>query len=633
MAKSTLELLGHRPEEYLLDDYLVLDFETDTSHGDFGNPIHPDNGLLLACWKWRDGDIRSVWAGEYGQQDLVSAIERARFIVAHNGKYEAGWLRRCGVDLTKLFLFDTKIAEYLLANGKRMDTSLGAAARRRGLPPKDPVVDALIRAGINPTRIPKRWLEQRCTLDVETTEQLFLDQRRALRDSARLAVQFTRCNLTPCLADIEPAGLCLDADRVTEVVVQYRSKSADLGEQLAVASGGINTASRKQLAEYIYDTLGFAEAKDRRGNPKRTPSGQRATDAKALSALRPETDEQRLFLKLHREHAKVGSALSKSLEFYDGICKHANGIFYGQLNQCVTATGRLSSTGIPTEWGSVQFQNQDRGFKRLFRARQRGWLIGEADGAQLEFRVAADLGRDRQAIADIEDSDFDAHIVSAAAMAGREYVDLLAEYRSGSERAKQLRQAAKPETFKPLYGGTKGTPAQERWYTEFKRRYAGIAKAQENWVYEVLASKRLVTDWGVIFEWPQAKMSASGYVNVTSQVYNYPVQAFATAEIIPIAVTCFWRRVSDEGLEQYIRCVNTIHDSVVCEVHPDHTGAFTRIAKTAFTADVYAYLREFYHKEMIVPLGVSVKIAEHWGEGKELAWDIYANGREVDRTK
>lgn len=623
-----------RPDDYLENDYVVIDFETDTSHGDWGHPVHPDNGLLLACWKRGDRDeIHAHWGSEFDQRSLLNAIRDSRFIVAHNAKYEAGWLRRCGIDLSRLFLFDTKIAEYILANSLGRDTSLDATCRRRGLPPKDPVVDALITAGVNPIRIPRTWLEQRCRLDVQTTELIFRQQREELRSSNRLHIQFTRCGLTPVLADIEAAGLRLDASRVGEVYGAHVEKRTALAHEFDVLSGGINPGSRKQLAEYVYGALGFAEERDRHGNPKRTPGGAPKTDAKTLSRLRPTTDAQRQFLKIQKELAKVEAALSKSLEFYKGVCDNAGGVFYGQINQTRTRTGRLSSTGIPTEWGSVQFQNQDRSFKRLFRARTDGWLVGEADGAQLEFRVAADLGRDRQAIADIEDPNFDAHIVSAAAMANRDYAGMLAEYRQGSERIKHLRQLAKPDTFKPLYGGQKGTPAQERWYEEFKRRYAGIAKAQEDWVHEVVASKRLVTDWGVIFEWPDAKMSTSGYVNVTSQVYNYPVQAFATAEIIPIAVVCFWKRIADEDLGEYIRCVNTVHDSVVAELHPAHTGDFIRIAKQSFTTDVYAYLREFYNKEMIVPLGVAVKIGEHWGEGKELAWDIYADGREVDRTK
>jgi hypothetical protein len=60
------------------------------------------------------------------------------------------------------------------------------------------------------------------------------------------------------------------------------------------------------------------------------------------------------------------------------------------------------------------------------------------------------------------------------------------------------RQLAKPDTYKPLYGGKYGSPEQERYYTYFRNRYHGIAKTQEQWVNEAVETKRLVTPWGLV---------------------------------------------------------------------------------------------------------------------------------------
>jgi hypothetical protein len=43
------------PEIYLSDNYVVLDWETDTSHGDYGNAVHKDNNLLLGSYKCGPG--------------------------------------------------------------------------------------------------------------------------------------------------------------------------------------------------------------------------------------------------------------------------------------------------------------------------------------------------------------------------------------------------------------------------------------------------------------------------------------------------------------------------------------------------------------------------------------------------
>jgi hypothetical protein len=166
------------PDIFLGDNYVTLDFETDTSHGDYGSPVHPDNHLLLACWSvGPNGTVKSKWGGEFSQQELLDDIAKADFIVAHNAKYELGWLKRCGIDLRKVFAYDTKLGEYVLMGNRiagdevmhRLATSLDMCCRRRGLPVKDPVVDIMIKNGINPKDIPKPWLEGRCRQDVETT--------------------------------------------------------------------------------------------------------------------------------------------------------------------------------------------------------------------------------------------------------------------------------------------------------------------------------------------------------------------------------------------------------------------------------------------------------------------------------
>jgi DNA polymerase I-like protein with 3'-5' exonuclease and polymerase domains len=248
----------------------------------------------------------------------------------------------------------------------------------------------------------------------------------------------------------------------------------------------------------------------------------------------------------------------------------------------------------------------------------------EIDGSQLEFRVAADLGKDKQAIEDILNPDFDAHVQSAAIMNGIPYDEFLREYRAGSKQHKNLRTAAKVDTFKPLYGGESGTKKQKKWYKEFKERYQGIADAQHGWVNEVLSTKRLITEWGMRYYWPRAKVGRDGYVNVKSSVYNYPVQAFATAEIIPIAVASLWHQL--HGRDD-VRIVNTVHDSVILEVRPDAVEAVSKAGIQAFGVDVYDYLREVYDYEFTVPLGCGITVGTHWSEGIEESYNIWPNGK------
>ena len=180
--------------------------------------------------------------------DLVAKVEKADFIVAHNAKYELGWLRRCGIDLRKVFAYDTQIGEYVLlgnlAAGDEImhgrSVSLDMVCRRRGLPVKDPVVDLMISNDINPARIPAQWLEGRCRQDVETTEKVFLSQLDALARTNRLAVQYTRCLLTPVLAAIEPEGMALDGEKVRAEYERLTRELAELNQKMHAMTGGVD---------------------------------------------------------------------------------------------------------------------------------------------------------------------------------------------------------------------------------------------------------------------------------------------------------------------------------------------------------------------------------------------------------
>lgn len=636
VSNITLPEFLHSPEpgRYLGDNYLVLDFETEVLDGRFGSAIDGRNHLSLACWYSSASGLVSHWGSEFDQRDLGDAIRSVDFIVAHNAKYELGWLTRTGVDISKLLCFDTKIAEYVLLgnlaagdpdNGvRRVSTSLDDCVIRRGGRPKDKIVDLWMKHGIKVSQMPAKWVLDRCKQDVLTTRDLFLHQRKHLAKTNRLGCLLTRCLLTPPLVAIEQEGMHLDKGRVESAHTDYTGQLRELETRFAELTGGINFRSPQQVAGYLYDTLGFKEPVGRDGAPKRTAKGKRIANKKVLDKFVATTEAQRTFLDLKRAIGKVASALSKNLEYFKEICDDRDGTFHAEFNQTVTATHRLSCTGIKeVSEKSVQLQNVPRDFKRLFNAKRDGWLIGEADGAQLEFRVAAFLGNDSRARCDISDRTWDAHCVTAAAMTGKPYDEVRAAYLAGEKWASHARQMAKPETFKPLYGGSKGTPAQERWYKEFKKRYPELAKVQEDWVYEVLASKRLVTPWGLRYYFPTAKVSSTGYCNVGSTVYNYPVQALATAEIIPIAVSYFWHRVKAESLGSYIVPVSTVHDSLICEVHPEYTDSFRRIAGLAFGPDVLNYLKRIYDMDYDVPLGIGIKIGTHWGDAPEELYEFY----------
>ena len=651
MLPSFLENLA--PEVYHGDNYVVLDFETDTSHGDYGDAVHPDNGLVLACWRYR-GTMHAKWGSEFEMGLLVEHIQQADFLVAHNAKYELKWLERCGLDLSQVLVFDTMLGEYVLLGNlavrseeghwKMRSTSLDQCCRRRGWPIKNPVVDVMISNGINPISIPRPWLRQLCMQDVESTEKLVQDQLERLSASNRLAVAYTRNLLTPVLTDIELEGMALDPARVAEEFEKYAHRQMELQLEMDQLTGGINWRSPAQVATFIYDELGFQELRNRKGEPIRNkaskafPNGAPKTDKDTLDKLAAKTPEQKEFIRIRKEIGKVSAALSKNLQFFKGVCLELGGVFKATFNQANTATHRLSSSGIPTYFKlfdkekTVQFQNMARIFKRLFKAKREGYLIGEADGSQLEFRAAAHLGKCEKAKELILDPDGDVHSLSTMIQYSLNQDELALLKEEKPKQFKDKRTNSKSWTFQPLYGGEGKSKKQKDYAKAFREAYPGISQEQKRWTWEVNEKKSLITPWGLRYYWPRAHMRRDGTLNCKTSVYNYPVQAFATAEIIPIAVVYMYYRIREAGLQDKIVIVNTVHDSVICEIHPDYVEQFEEIAKQAFTMDVYNYLEVVYNISFdFVPLGVGITVGDHWNEGQEKAFNIYRDGT-VERT-
>jgi DNA polymerase I-like protein with 3'-5' exonuclease and polymerase domains len=295
---------------------------------------------------------------------------------------------------------------------------------------KEAYVDKCIKGGVCPSELPKSMLQRRCIYDVNTTLAIFLKQRERLRDSGQLPVLWTRCILTPVLADIERNGVALDEDRVNaeyeSVLTRFNDKYRELGE----ITGGINLNSPLQRGKYIYEDLGIAEP-TKRGKIQKTPAGEYKTDSATILSLKGKSKSQRSFLTLYAEYANLNAKLTKSLNTYKK-CVDNGDLLLAQFNQTRTRTQRLSSSGSKF---SIQFQNQPREYKKLFTARFTDWLVAEIDGAQLEFRVAAFLGQDKRAVNDIREV-FDVHSYSAQTMTD-----------AGQDTS---RQEAKAHTFKPL---------------------------------------------------------------------------------------------------------------------------------------------------------------------------------------
>ena len=120
LAALPVHLRTPDPSVYMGQNFVVVDFETTTA--EFGSPHRTDNSLLCATWingpHHPHPGRHKVVGNETDMNDLVWDIERADFVVAHNAKFELGWLERCGLDLADTLSFCTLIGEKVLAGNR-----------------------------------------------------------------------------------------------------------------------------------------------------------------------------------------------------------------------------------------------------------------------------------------------------------------------------------------------------------------------------------------------------------------------------------------------------------------------------------------------------------------------------------
>lgn len=589
-------------------NFRVLDFET--TNRNKGSALDLSNRILT--WSCIDGRTGREYRGDTRDRTgsirrLFDKIRDCDFLVCQNAKFELQWLYREGVEPGSVLVYDTMLADYCIAGNRKYDLDLGSVCNRFGISHGVDFIHKLMEAGICPSEMPKRRLLESNSRDTKDTYELFLKQRAKVSELGLLPVVFTRCMVTLALADIEQTGMCLDPERVKKEHDEKVGAIRKVEGEISDFTGGINPRSTKQVASFLYDTLGFEELKDHRGEPVRTDGGGRSTGADIIVALKATTDRQREFQSLFERFSSLKVA-ADTLKKMEECCAKDRGILHAGFNQTIARNHRLTSTGRKYK---LQLQNIDRDLKRLFKARNEGWKVFAPDAPQLEFRVAGDLTEDPQVLKDVNEN-FDPHLFTAHVI-GR--VPIL-------EVSDTLRADSKPHTFKPVYGGKSGTADQRRYYKAFNEKYNVMYRVQRGWCLDTLRDKQLRIPSGLIFYWPDIEIyppkydGAEPYIKYQAQIFNYPISSVATADIMQIAMVYAWYMM--RGMKGFI--INTVHDAIPAEVPPEETEEFWEICKLAFTNYVYEYLEKVYGYLWTVPLGVDAKVGDHWDEGKKLKY-------------
>lgn len=270
------------------------------------------------------------------------------------------------------------------------------------------------------------------------------------------------------------------------------------------------------------------------------------------------------------------------------------------------------------------------GIKDAFPSRWEHGYIVDIDFSQLEVVALAILSGDEQLRDDLL-SGRDMHTVRAAELfnINELYVN------------KQQRQLAKILSFQLQYGaGYKSMaekndipePLAKKFIQQYYERYKDVKRWQEDVAAAVKASRQ-----------PSERRTAMGYPagegyyeSPTGRFYkffeydgwnkgdvsfsptemkNYPVQGFATGDIMALYRARLYRRLiqDTEEVQQFCKFINTVHDSVMFDVA--YRGMVDYVYEMAkeVAQELPGELYSLWGIECTLPLNIECKYGPTWG--------------------
>lgn len=270
--------------------------------------------------------------------------------------------------------------------------------------------------------------------------------------------------------------------------------------------------------------------------------------------------------------------------------------------------------------------------------------IVETDFSQLEVIGVAFLSGDTNLKEDLLQGR-DLHCMSASFLYGEEYDTIYAAYKAGDSSWTKKRKAAKSPTFQLQYGaGYKSIAAKcgltEKQAKQFVENYYGRYWRLKEWQEEnILAVKRsrVATEQRT----PKGYQRGIGYLHgPTGRAYcfteedapdflvergeytsfsptaikNYPSQGFATGDLVPMCLgELYYELKANERLREKALLVNTVHDSVILDVHNSVLEEAKDTVEKVLT-NAPNYLKLYFGIEFDLPIKVETSIGPTWGE-------------------
>jgi DNA polymerase-1 len=102
-----------------------------------------------------------------------------------------------------------------------------------------------------------------------------------------------------------------------------------------------------------------------------------------------------------------------------------------------------------------------------------------------------------------------------------------------------------------------------------------------------------------------------------TELKNWPIQGFATGDVVPMMVGILLRKLEDAKLTPDVKLVMTVHDSVVLDVPIDKLQECAILAKQTLE-DAPKYMKSIFNIDFPCQLGVGVEAGFNWQDKEVL---------------
>ncbi|MBE5847541.1 MAG: DNA polymerase I [Lachnospiraceae bacterium] len=394
--------------------------------------------------------------------------------------------------------------------------------------------------------------------------------------------------LSYVLYDMERIGIRADKEALAAYGETLSGRIVTLEASIKQAAGeDFNINSPKQLGAILFEKMQIPGG-------KKTKSGY-STAADVLERLAPEYPFVRDILE-YRGLTKLKSTYADGLAAYI----REDGKIHTNLNQTITATGRISSTepnlqNIPmrTELGRM--------IRKVF-VPEEGNVFTDADYSQIELRILAHMSGDAQLI-EAYRTDEDIHKITASKV-----------FHTPLDEVTPLqRRNAKAVNFGIVYGISSFGLSQdlsisrkeaEGYIKEYFATYPGIKRFLDGTVEDAKKNGYVTTLYGR--RRPVPELAASNFMQRQFGeriAMNSPIQGTA-ADIIKIAMLKVYRGLKDANLRS--RLILQIHDELLIETVREEEDKVAEILRDSMQSAA----------DLAVTLAVDLHTGTDWYEAK-----------------